>query len=222
MSLSTRLQKLVPSLTPKQRILLILRARAAGKEPDGELLRMDDPGDRREYDSYIALLIAANNELVCLLRTIALRVDGLEQACYPMRVNEEAAELIEAEAALERAPATKNWRKRGAPILVNAFLRGVAEEQRQHLLSEALERWQELGALEAVWREVADQFDGADPLGPEHRSLVDETAERLRKLVAELAGREKKAPAPSEELVEMVRGHIEQAVSYLGLVDRQQ
>ena len=39
MSASTRLAKLLPSLTPKQRAVLVLRARNANTEPAPELLR---------------------------------------------------------------------------------------------------------------------------------------------------------------------------------------
>jgi hypothetical protein len=47
MTMQTRLHKVTQSLSPLQRIALILRAQREGREPDPELYRDDDPQQRK-------------------------------------------------------------------------------------------------------------------------------------------------------------------------------
>ena len=63
MNLAARLGRLTPALTPKERFLMVLRARQAGEEPEPGLNRLDTLAERKEYDSCVALTITANNEL---------------------------------------------------------------------------------------------------------------------------------------------------------------
>ena len=215
MSIATRLSRLAPSLTARERVVLVIRARNAGQEPDPEVLRIPED-QRREYDRFVALCIAANVELGAIIHAIWLQALGLERGMYPGRINLEAAALVEADAGIGPQPASRYWRRQ-AQVDSASFFRGVAAEQRHWLLDDALDRWRELKAVESVWHEVAAQFDGEDPLGPEVREKAHETDALLKKLVAELAGKERKAPQPTEALIELVRAELDRALGYLKL-----
>jgi hypothetical protein len=215
MSIATRLSRLAPSLTARERVVLVIRARNAGQEPDPEVLQMPE-SQRREYDQFVALCIATNVELGALLHIIQVRALTIERSLYPMRICLDAAAMVEAEAGIGPQPADRHWRKQ-AHVDSASFFRGVAEEQRHWLLNDALERWQELKAVEVAGEEIAAQFDGENPLAPALLSKANETEDLLRKLVAELAGKERKAPKASGALIELTRAQVRSALDYLGL-----
>ena len=104
---------------------------------------------------------------------------------------------------------------------VPEFLRGLHEELRASLFSEAKLRWQELRALETVWEEIAADFDGEDPVHPDLRTHLDETKRRLRALIQELAPakRTKKLPEPTEVLLAQYRGLVDRAFHQMGLLE---
>ena len=47
MSVATRLDRITPSLSGRQRAILAMRSIAAGQEPDRDLWRIDDEHERR-------------------------------------------------------------------------------------------------------------------------------------------------------------------------------
>jgi hypothetical protein len=215
MSIAARLTRLAPSLTARERVVLVIRARNAGQESDPEVLRMPE-GQRREYDRFVALCIAANVELGALFHIIQANALTIERSLYPMRICLDAATQVEEDAGIGPQPANRHWHRQ-ANVDSASFFRGIAEEQRYWLLNDALARWQELKAVEVVVQEIAAQFDGENPLSPELLTKANETDKRLRKLVSELAGRERKAPKPTEQLIGEARARIENALDYLGL-----
>jgi hypothetical protein len=109
----------------------------------------------------------------------------------------------------------KNWR-RLKEISEAGLLCSVAEDIRRGLQGEAEFRWQELRAVQAVWREVREQFDGEDPCLPEVGARAEEV-ERGLKAVLEKASRGRRALEPTEETLEAVRQRVEEALSYIGL-----
>src|SRR5439155_21429626 len=76
--LRSRLERLTPALTAKERILALLRARATGLEPDPEIRRTLPDDQRREFDRYAGLLYTANVQLGALAHVTAIRAEHLE------------------------------------------------------------------------------------------------------------------------------------------------
>src|SRR5215218_5726753 len=129
MSLASRLQRLTPALSPRQRILMAIRARNKGEKPEAALMRNRTGAEGREYNQYVALCIAANLQLGPIVQALWTRVQGLEAAMYPLRLNIEAAAAVEKHEGWEPQPASRAWRENADDLTVPAFLRGVAEEQ---------------------------------------------------------------------------------------------
>jgi hypothetical protein len=69
--------------------------------------------------------------------------------------------------------------------------------------------WQELRAVETVLAEVAEEFDGEDPLLPPVRSVLDKTHQELIDLhpLLDAVDAEVDLPEPDEERVEQLRQH---------------
>ena len=89
------------------------------------------------------------------------------------------------------------------------------------MLQNADQCWREMRALEIVWAEIGDEFDGVDPVHPDMRSRLIETKDALVVLIEQLAGAKKrKRPEPEAELVGEVRNLIDQAFEKLGLLER--
>jgi hypothetical protein len=73
--------------------------------------------------------------------------------------------------------------------------------------------WQELRAIEISIGEVADEFDGEDPLKPDVRELLDGCLGSCRELREEMAAYAAiDLPEPTADDVATVRGLIEQLV----------
>ena len=213
MSIATRLGRLTPALTPKEQVILVLRARKADEEPDPQLGRGLAEADRREYNRYIALLIAANNELGATLNCLPTLVSGYEDCARHVEVLLAAAAILEAEQGLQapRKP-PRDWRQKKL-ITVPELLRGLAGELRRDVADHVAYCWRELLALEAVWVELAAEFEGEDPLDPELRT----TAEQVRaSFMALAAGLGMKLPSePDEAMLEAVRRLIDRPLGYL-------
>ncbi len=129
--LSSRLDKLMGGLSPKERAILVLRAQAAGEEPGPEITRNTTENDRRVFNRYMALIYVANAELAALCNVIAYHVGCVDFDLYRINLLEEAAGLIEEEQGWQPQRARRDWRKAKGEITVPAFLRGLAAEIRQ-------------------------------------------------------------------------------------------
>src|SRR4051794_25279482 len=76
MSLASRLDRLTPALSGKQRALLVTHAHHSGRDPEPN--RFEMPGDqRREYDYFIALLYTSNSTLAMLLHSLTWIINAL-------------------------------------------------------------------------------------------------------------------------------------------------
>ena len=75
-------------------------------------------------------------------------------------------------------------------------------------------RWQELRAVEVVWEEIADEFDGEHPARPEARQTVVDAKARLVELNREAEGASDKhdLPDPTEEQIDLTRQIVERVV----------
>jgi hypothetical protein len=102
MSMATRLQKVTQSLSPLQRAVLVVRAQREGRESDPELLRFDDPQQRRAFDRYMGLGFVINRELGNASLVLHERVAAVEQSCrYYLLFSEAARQAEEQEGIAE-------------------------------------------------------------------------------------------------------------------------
>ena len=217
MSIATRLDRIVPSLSARQRAVLVFRALAAGQEPDPALNRIDDERERRAFNRYMGLFYVVNIELDGMLHSLLYQVQRLAEQATPELLRE-AAGMVEEQTGDKADPkVVKAWRR---AKIVNAteFFLGVAEEVRASLLEDVLQRWRELGSLEAVWEELSQEFDGESLLLPELREKVEQARAELQEQLQRL-GEPRRLPGPDAAVTEAVRGRIERAFDLLGLVE---
>jgi hypothetical protein len=219
--LASRLNRLTPALTAKERAILILRAQSQGVDPDPDILRTMPAEQRHEYDRYVGLDYVTNFELNALGFAITRTVELLQHEHERLALLELAASTLETDYGEKVDPAAvRHWRKQKT-ISVPLFLRGLFDELRVMMLQNADQCWREMRALEIVWAEVGDEFDGVDPVHPDLRSRLSETREALGALMEQLAGpKKRKRPEPDGQLVGEVRKMIDQAFEKLGLLKR--
>ena len=220
--LDARLDRLMPTLTAKERAILVIRADKAGTPEDPEVRRSLPREQLREFNRYLGLCYVANADLGIVLHVLSIQVERFENESYRLSELSGAADLLEKEMPEEVAkePPVRGWRRRER-ITVPEFLRGVHEELRASLFRDARYRWQELRALETVWEDIAADFEGEDPVHPDLRAKLDETERRLRALIQELtpAKRTKKLPEPTEVLLAQYRGLVDRAFHQMGLLE---
>ena len=74
----------------------------------------------------------------------------------------------------------------------------------------AIDCWQGLRAVELMWDELSEEFDGEDIVRSFWRELVSECKERLAKLAQALAPSDEEIdlPEPTEDQVELRRAFV--------------
>ena len=88
----------------------------------------------------------------------------------------------------------------------------VAEGMEEGIRLWLVSLWQELRAIDIVLQEVADEFDGEDPLRPIMRGIVEKTRGKLTRLHELLAAvRPLELEEPDEEAMELVRTYFEKS-----------
>jgi hypothetical protein len=99
-------------------------------------------------------------------------------------------------------------------MLVPEFLRSLAQELRKELLSIVGQRWSEVCAVEQVWRELAEEFAGEEPVSPELRAMAEETKGRLLRLAREF-GSKRNLGQPGEAQLAEARRVVDEAFNRL-------
>ncbi|MPZ49831.1 MAG: hypothetical protein GEU75_11165 [Dehalococcoidia bacterium] len=215
MSLTSRLDKVLPALSVRQRIALILTAQAAGEEPGPQLKAIDKLEERREYDRFAALLIAANIHLGAVLYGLEIAVGPLENRLIDLETLAWASTEIAEQEGQAPAKPTKRWRQLRT-MTAGTFLGNVAAEVRGELLGQTELCWQALRAVEITWSEITAQFDGADPRTPDRQERAAEVRCRYTALLDKLSPR-RPPPEPTEALLDEMRGHVEDAFGLLNI-----
>jgi len=213
MTVQNRLQKVTRGLSPLQRITLILRTQREGREPDPELSRISDPQQNKAFNRYVALIYVINRELGALCHTASGFTQSLEYSANQIRLLDHAAGLLESDLGLEPVKRPRDWRKHN--MEVPEFLRRLALELREDLLTAVAQRWRELAALETVWTELAEEFGGENPVSPELRSLALDTKQRLLSLAKEFGGKRRLAD-PDEDTLAEIQRQVDAAFDQLG------
>jgi hypothetical protein len=178
MTLQARLQKVTQGLSPLQRAVLTLRALKEGREPDSDLRRIDDESQRRAFNRYVALLWVSNHHLGAITSITAYRVDLVEDARSYFDLFNEAASLLEEAEGIKKTRGFKNWRRR-KQLTAPELLRSLALECREDGVRNLLHLWKEASAQQIVQDELAEDFEGEDPLLAENRDRMDDTRARL-------------------------------------------
>ena len=106
-------------------------------------------------------------------------------------------------------------------VTVPEFLRGLVGELRTDLRRELSLRWRELRALETVWAEIAEEFDGEPVTDASARKLAAEAKTKLQEVARALApvGYTPRLPAPSADFVDQVREVVKQAYERMGWIE---
>jgi hypothetical protein len=217
MSRLPRLEKATPVLTARERVLLVLQARRAGREPEIDITHFDDPRERRLYDRYVGLIYVANAELGLVLQMIARQAQWLAGERQVFEVLREAAE----EAAAQQGQPV-DWKRARSihrskvPVGVVAYLANLSEQARELEAEAVVLRWKELRALEQVWEGLAAEFEGIDLVDPQLRELADKTRATLKRM-AERCGL-KKMPEPEAALTDQIWGLVDHIYETMKLV----
>ena len=175
-----RIDRLLVVLTPKERAVLVLRAWKQGREPDKRITQASRSAQEAyEYNRIVDMLQVASGDLTHYLACIHLLVGQLE-----LRYSWYLTTLLW---GLESDPNER------ADEIGEALLRGLVEGVAM--------RWRELGALDEVLDEIADEVDGEDVLHPDARELFERMREQIQKLHSDLAayGKSCELLAPAAE-----------------------
>lgn len=211
--LHARLGKLAPSLSAKERFLLVLQAHNAGEPEDPEVRRTMPPGQRKEFNRYAHLVYAANAQLWPMLVALSALLDNMEYAYERFGLLEKgAAQLEEAHAAQLAKDAAEGG------YTVPMFLRELQGELETSIRHELSLRWRELRALEIVWAEVDAECDGEPATEQQVRDRAGKTKARLKALAEQLAskGPKPRLPEPAPEFVDQVRAVLHSAYTQHG------
>jgi hypothetical protein len=211
-----RLEKAARGLNGKERVVLLLKARNAGREPEFDPHR-DFPNDseRRLYDRYVGVVYIANSELGMLLEVIKRQAEWLAEGRQTFEILRDAAEEL---ATQEGQPL--DWRRLPKPgrrrVSVPVYVAQVSEHVREAAAEAVTFRWQELRALERVWDEMGADFDGEDPVNP----VLREDAASARKTLEDLACRYaiKRLPEPAQDFIDRTWELVDRAYDALKLV----
>jgi hypothetical protein len=237
MSAEQRLDRLYPALSAKERGLLVLQAYKAGEQPDRLIYRTTPSSQGSAFNRYIRLMNACNRELATVLMMIRehigktdLRYAWFMTLClWGMETQFLGDEVLAAtkdrtirrdvRRMMRRAPgyltlpvdltlprAERDPFKKGyGDGLARAVLLGIKHGLEQH--------WCELRSIEIALAEVAEEFDGEDPLRADTRALLDDCLRSCRELRDEMADYVAiELLEPAEEDIEQVRRLIETVV----------
>lgn len=219
-SLRSRLGKLAPGLTAKQRFILLLRAHNAGEAEDPDVRRTMPRSQVRAFNRYAHLAYVANATLGPVLHVLSFHVEGMEYTCQRLAVLEAAASQLEEQ---YQYPQELERNTHKGMVTVPEFLRGLGKELRSDLRREFSKHWRALRALETVWAEIAEEFDGEPVIAESTRKLAAETKAKLEELAnalaSEVEGRKRRLPEPAAAFVEQLREVVKEAYKRMGWME---
>ena len=214
--LRARLGKLAPALSAKERFVLFLRAHNAGEPEDPDLRRTMPRGQVRAFNRFAHLAYVANATLGPVLFALSVHAEGIEYTHQRLGILDRAAGQLEA-----NYPKELEEDQQPGTVTVPEFLRGLAKELRSDTQRELSLRWRELRALDTVWAEITEEFDGEPVTDASVRKLADETRAKLQEVARALApaGQTPRFPAPTAEFVDQLRAVVGQAYERMGWIE---
>ena len=228
-----RLDRLYPALSAKERAILILRAWKAGDDPEPQIRSTIPNNQVFAYDRLIALMRRASGDLTNVILVVVQLVEQLSlRWCWlaslhvaALNAEDVASVALAAVRGKERIALRRALRPRMARFAMSLCgdpRWGQADEVQRmsgDVIAAGLiaamreiwpQRWQELRAVEIVLDEVAQEFDGEDPLDPEVRILLDtcradllDLKERIEPYTGKV-----KVDDPEEELLNRLRESV--------------
>ncbi len=229
-TIDSRLDKLMPVLSARERAILVLRS-LKDKTPEDPMWRQTMPRDQSpEFNRLIVLMNACNIHLPLFITMVEQHTEQL----YLRFMSWDA--LVDSGLQIWRLaqliPASK--RRKAEKAVANSYplaeLPWDAEEHEHSWLNvtDRMERgirlqlvslWEELRAIDIVVDEVAAEFDGEDPLRPIMRGVVETTRKKLSDLHEVLAAVEElELKEPDEEAMDLARTYFENGVRLMGSI----
>ena len=220
MRLDTRLSKLMPTLSARERAVLWLRARNSGQDP-GELRSTMPQEQRPEYNRYMGPAFVCDCQMGALVHVIKNQVENLEFDLRRIAMLEQAATLLEEDHPDEVLQRTvRPWRrerKAGREVTVSFFLRSLAAELRDDAYEELSVRWRELRAVEVVAEEIAESFDGEGALHPDVRGWLASCREQAQTYLQQLG--KKRLPEPGDDHVQRAQQLVDRGMAAMSLTE---
>ena len=191
MSIDARLGRLMPVLSARERGILVLRSLKEGTEEDPLWRLTMPPSQVREFNRYIGLMNACNiylshfitvveqwTEQVNLKFLLMLTVGRLDDLVWDIAKLVSTKKRAKVEKMVENGylPVDLPWAEKE-----NSYF-DLAGGLYERLREGVVHRWQELRAIEIVVEEVAQEFDGEDPLRPILRETLEKTKGEIRSL----------------------------------------
>jgi hypothetical protein len=236
MSAESRLDRLYPALTAKERGLLVLHAYKAGETPDPLIYRTCPSEQGPAFNRYIHLMNAMNVELATVLVIMREQMDkaelkyswlmtaliwGLETQVlgrHALAATKDRKLRKDIRRLMARAPSDLQ-----VPLDLTVppeepvtFEKGYGDETVKALLfgiKQSLQQhWCELRSIEIGVQEVAEEFGGEDPLHADTREMIDECLRSCTKIRDDVKGYvEIELTEPTDDDVAQVRRLIEKA-----------
>ena len=187
----SRLQRLAPGLTARERAILVLRS-MKDKTPEDPAWRNSMPTNQAsEFSRLIVLMNACNIFLPLYISVLEQRADrlhmqvscmlailGLGLQSWKIAALVPKAKRKEAEAVLDWPAIELPW----VPELAADSWVELTESIEGSIRRQMVSLWEEVRSIEIVVDEVAQEFDGEDPLRPIMRSVVDKTKAKLQEV----------------------------------------
>ena len=213
-TLRSRLGKLTPALSARQRFLLMLRARNTGA-PDPDVKRTMPHEQYEEFRVYARLWLVANGPLAAVLGVVEVNVHYLEQALGRLSELDQAAALLVRDLGEELPKEVRAWRSR-KHVTVPQFLQGLAGDLRAELREDLSGCWAFLRGVERLWAELAAEFDGEEVVDAKPRATAAALRERVLRLADALPRGRTLLREPSAEQLQQLRDELRQWYTYLG------
>ena len=228
MSIDARLRKLTTVLSAKERAVLVLRS-LKDKTPEDPAWRATMPPEQTpEFNRLIGLVNACNIYLPLYITMVEQQTEqlylkfawldsiiALGQQAWLLAKLVPASKRKRAEKVLsEKWPlAELPWDPNDDP---SSWL-NIADQMETAARAMLVSLWQQLRSIDVVLHEVAQEFDGEDPLRPVMRGIVEETRRQLTALHAVFTAMEPlELKEPDEESLELARTYFEKGRRLMG------
>ena len=188
MKADQRIGKLFGSLTARERGVMALRSMKECTDGDPEIKQTMPDSQTREFNRLVSLMNGVSRDLgphVLLMKALVGQA-GIRLA-WLLTLN---------------LPAMRGNKS------LTAIADGLAQGPMTLLRAEIKCRWQETRAVEIVMAEVAEEFDGEDPMLPWLRSAFEQAKTELTDITETLViclGIETEMPEPTEDDLDQVR-----------------